>query len=72
MNSTFCNQNARPETPATAGTHLMVSGPKLCAVAQSQYQGGVGKLLYLVKWSYLEIANSVQELTWLMTETFLS
>ena len=60
----FSKPNARPETPATAGTHLMASGSKLCAAAQTWYQSGVGKLLYLVKWSHLETWNSVQELTW--------
>ena len=47
----FSEPNAKPETPATARTHLMGSGPKLCAIAQTRYQSGMGKLLYLIKWS---------------------
>ena len=42
--------NSKPETPATAGTHLMISGPKFCATAQPRYCSGIGKLRYLVKW----------------------
>ena len=68
--STFSEPNLWPETPAMAGMHLMVSGIKLCAAVQTRYCSGVGKLLYLVKWSHLEIANSVRELTWFMTEVF--
>ena len=31
----FSEPNARLETPATAGTHLMASGLKLCVMAQT-------------------------------------
>ena len=47
----FSEPNVLLETPATAGTHVMASGLKLCMVAQTRYSSGVGKLLYLVKWS---------------------
>ena len=39
-----------PPMPAMASTHLMNTGPKLCAPAQTGYQSGIGKVLYLVKW----------------------
>ena len=48
----------------------MASGMKLCVAAKTSYCSGVGKLLYLVKWSCPEIANSVMDLTWFMTEAF--
>ena len=47
----FAEPNSKPETPATAGTHLMNSGPKLCGAVQIRYCSGMGKLLYLAKWS---------------------
>ena len=68
--STFSEPNAWPETPAMAGMHLMASGIKLCVAAQTRCCSGVGKLLYLVKWSHREIVNSVRELTWFMTKVF--
>ena len=40
--------NSKTEMPATAGTHLMDSGPKWCGAMQMRYHSGVGKLLYLV------------------------
>ena len=46
----FAEPNSQPDTPATAGTHLLVNGPKVCAEAQMRYHSHVGKLLYLVKW----------------------
>ena len=70
--SNFLEPNVKPEMPATAGKHLMNSGPKLCAAAQTRYQSGVGKLLYLVKWLQPEIADSIWELTRFMTEAFLN
>ena len=45
----FNEPSAKPEIPATAGTHLVKSGIKLGADAQTHYCSGVGKLLYLVK-----------------------
>ena len=53
-----------------AGTHLMNSGPKLCGATQMRYRSGVGKLLYLIKWSQPEITNSIWELTCFMTEAY--
>ena len=47
----FENPNNCPETPAPAGTHLMVSGQPLSPEKQTKYHSGVGKLLYLTKWS---------------------
>ena len=64
---TFDEPNAKPEVPATGDTHLMSKGPNLCAEAQTRYCSSVGKLLYLVKWYCPEIANSMHELTRLMT-----
>ena len=59
----FDNPNYCPETPAPAGTHLMVSGQPLSPEKQTKYHSGVGKLLYLTKWLRPEITNSVHELT---------
>ena len=47
----FENPNNCPETPAPASTHLMASGQPLSPEKQTKYQSGVGKLLYLTKWS---------------------
>ena len=66
----FNELSAKPDIPPTAGTHLVNSGIKSSAAAQTCYCSGVGKLLYLVKWSCLEITNSVCELTHFMTEAF--
>ena len=66
----FAELNSKPETPAMARTHLMSSGPKLCGAVQMRYCSDMGKLLYLVKWSQLEIANSIQELMCFMTEAY--
>ena len=46
----FAEPNSKPETPATAGTYLMNSGPKLSGAVQMRYCSGMGKLLYLEKW----------------------
>ena len=67
---TFDEPNAKPEKPATGGTHLMSKGPSLCAEAQTRYCSGVGKLLYVVKCSHPEITNSMHELTRFMTKAF--
>ena len=45
------NPNNCPETPAPAGMHLMASGQPLSPEQQTKYRSGVGKLLYLTKWS---------------------
>ena len=66
----FNEPSVKPDIPATAGTHLVKSGMKLCAEAQTRYHSGVGKLLYLIKWSHPEIVNSVCKLTCFMTEAF--
>ena len=66
----FNEPSAKPDIPATAGTHLVKSGIKLGAEVQTHYCGGVGKLLHLVKWLHPEIANSMHELTRFITETF--
>ena len=59
----FENPNSCPETPAPVGSHLMASGHPLSPEQQTKYRSGVGKFLYLTKWSRPEIANSVCELT---------
>ena len=41
----------------------MASGQPLSPEQQTKYCSGVGKLLYLTKWSQPDIANSVCELT---------
>ena len=66
----FNEPSAKPNIPATVGTHLVKSGMKLCAEAQTHDHSGVGKLLYLIKWSHPEIANSVRKLTHFMMEAF--
>ena len=67
---TFDEPNAKLEVPATGGTHLMSKGPSLCMETQMRYCSGVGKLLYLVKWSHPEIVNSMCELTQFMIKVF--
>ena len=67
---TFVEPNSQPETPATAGTHLLANGLKLCAEAQTRYCSGIGKLLCLEKWLWPETANTVCELTRFMMEAF--
>ena len=47
----FENPNNCPKPPAPAGTHLMASGQPLSPEKQTKYCSGVGKLLYLTKWS---------------------
>ena len=66
----FAEPNSKSEMPATAGIHIMNSGPKLCSTVQTRYCSGMGKLLYLVKWSQLEIMNSIQELTHFITQAY--
>ena len=66
----FENPNNCPETPAPASTHLMASGKSLSPEKQTKYRSGVGKLLYLTKWSRPEIANSVRESTRFMTRAY--
>ena len=68
----FENPNNCPETPAPAGTHLMSIGQSLSPEKQTKYCSGVGKLLYLTKWSQPEIVNSVRELTRFMTQAYLA
>ena len=46
----FSEVNAKPEVPATVGTHLLLNGPKLHGEYQTKYCSGIGKLLYLMKW----------------------
>ena len=48
----------------------MASGQSLSPEKQTKYRSGVGKLLYLTKWSRPEIANSVRELTRFMTRAY--
>ena len=55
----FENPNICPETPAPASIHLMASGQPLSPEQQTKYHSGVGKLLYLTKWSRPDIGNSV-------------
>ena len=43
----FVEPNLKPEMPATAGTHLMNSGPKLCGAVQTRYCSGVGNCCIL-------------------------
>ena len=57
----FENPNNCPETPAPDSTHLMASGQSLSPEKQTKYCSGVGKLLYLTKWSRPKIVNSVHE-----------
>ena len=68
---TFSELNVKPEVPAIAGTHLLLNGPKLCGEDQTKYCSGIGKLLYLMRWSCPEVVNSVCELTRFMTQASL-
>ena len=51
-------------------THLLPNGPKLSRDEQTKYHSGISKLLYLMKWSFPEIVNSVCELTRFMTQAY--
>ena len=66
----FNEPSVKPDILATAGTHLVKSGIKLGAEAQTRYHSGVGKLLYLIKWLHTETVNSMCELTHFMMEAF--
>jgi hypothetical protein len=54
-----------PETPGIPGQTLLPTkeGDGVDSDEQSKYRTGVWKLLYLVKWSRPDIANSVRELS---------
>jgi hypothetical protein len=56
-----------PSTPAEPGSILM-SGEMITMTEQSKYRSGVGKLLYLMRWSRPDIMNSVRELSRFMQE----
>ena len=66
----FDEPSAKPDILATAGTHLVKSGIKLCTKGQTCYRSGVGKLLYFRKRSCPEIANNMHELTHFMLKAF--
>ena len=66
----FREENAKPEVPAVAGTHLVPNRPKLHREEQTKYCSGIRKLLYLMKWSHPELAYSVHELTRFMTQAY--
>jgi hypothetical protein len=52
-------------TPAPAGQTLQAGNveDELCDHIKRKYQAGVGKLLYLARWSRPEIGNAVRELS---------
>jgi Reverse transcriptase (RNA-dependent DNA polymerase)/Zinc knuckle len=52
-------------TPATAGQTLQAGAPEdeINVKEKRKYQAGVGKLLYLARWSRPEIGNAVRELS---------
>ena len=53
------------DTPATAGQvlHRGTEDTNVDPAMQTKYRSGVGKLIHLMRWSRVEIANSVRELT---------
>ena len=57
----------KPKTPAAPGTVLQPTEIKLNDEMQSKFRSGVGKLLYLCRWSRPEICNPVRELSRYMT-----
>jgi hypothetical protein len=61
------NDKSYPNTPAEPRSVLM-KGDKLSMEEQCKYRSGVGKLLYLMRWSRPEIMNSVRELSRFMQE----
>jgi hypothetical protein len=61
------NDKSYPSTPAEPGSFFM-KGDKLSMSEQRKYWSGVGKLLYLMRWSCPEIMNSVRELSRFMQE----
>jgi Reverse transcriptase (RNA-dependent DNA polymerase) len=60
------------KNPAVPGTVLQPSENKLSPEDLFTYCSGTGKLLHLMKWSRLEIANSVRELFCYMTGAGMS
>ena len=63
---------AAQDTPAVPGSVLTPSDAKLDPASQKRYRSGVGKLLYLMRWSRPEIYNAVRELSRFMTEASLN
>jgi hypothetical protein len=61
------NDKSYPSTPAEPGS-VHIKGDKLSMSEQCKYRSGVGKLLYLIRWSRPEIMNSVRELSRFMQE----
>ena len=62
--STFSEPNRCPKTPAIPGSVLRVDTTKegISAKDQKTYCSGVGKLLFLMKWSRPDALNSIRDL----------
>ena len=58
---TFSEPNKCPKTPAVPGSVLRARTPKegISTKEQKTYCSGVGKLLFLMKWSWPDVLNSV-------------
>ena len=66
---TFSGPNKCPKTPAIPGSVLQAGTPEegISAKEQKTYCSGVGKLLFLVKWSRPDVLNSVHDLSQFMS-----
>ena len=66
---TFSEPNKCPKTPAVPGSVLRVgtSDEGISVTDQKNYCLGDGKLLFLMKWSWPDILNSVQDLSRFMS-----
>ena len=66
---TFSEPNKCPKTPAVPGSVLRAGTPEegISAQEQKTYRSGVGKLLFLMKWSRPDVLNSVRDLSRFMS-----
>ena len=66
---TFSEPNKCPKTPAVPGSVLRDRTPKegISTKEQKRYRSGVGKLLFLMKWSWPDVLNSVCDLSQFMS-----
>ena len=66
---TFSEPSKCPKTPAVPGSVLRAGMTKkgIYAKDQKTYHSGVGKLLFLMKWSWPDVLNSVRDLSRFMS-----
>ena len=66
---TFSECNKCPKTPAIPGSELTTGtrNEGISAKDQKTYRSGIGKLLFLMKWSWPDVLNSVRDLSRFMS-----